>query len=73
MPRVRQAVFYTTPDVPPVVHPGLIAAVNNDGTVDVYVFLPEESGPRRARNVPRGTGPHTWCYHPAMERNKNSP
>jgi hypothetical protein len=73
MPRVHEAIFYTTDDDPPVVHPALIAAVHNEITVDVYVFLPLESGPRREYRVPYGWGPRTWCYHPLIERDKKSP
>lgn len=69
MLRINAPVFYTTADDPPEVHPALIAAVHPDGTLDLLVFYPEESGPVRVRKVPPGRGPHSW-FDP---RNKNRP
>jgi hypothetical protein len=60
MGRLNRAVFYTTADDPPQVHPALVARENGDRTVDLWVFFPEESGPLRVRSVPEGRGPHSW-------------
>lgn len=60
IPRVNAAVFYTTAEDPPEVHPALVARINGDGTVDLYVYFPEGSGPIRVRRVPEGRHPHSW-------------
>jgi hypothetical protein len=58
--KVNAPVFYTTADDPPEVHPALVSRVNGDGTVDLYVYFPEGSGPIRVRNVPQGRHPNSW-------------
>lgn len=73
MVRVNAAVFYTTADDPPEVHPALVARVNGDNTIDLHVFLPEETWPVLIRNVPPGRGPHSWFDPISIRGHKNKP
>jgi len=41
--------------------PGLIRAMNADGTAELVVFLAYRAEPAHLDNVPQGTGAGTWA------------